>query len=155
LWQYRSGKEVCYQEDTTPGGSEAEAEKEKAGGLRWPVKAALARVWEIFDYPCGQRLKPILELGADRLRQFGELRVSEEVIFKLKRMSSATIDRKLRHQGEVLQLLRSRGGPKPGSLLKGKIPIKLTQWDNSQLGYVEADLVVHCGSSALGSISIQ
>jgi len=107
-------------------------------------------VWEIFDYPCGQWLKPILELEADRLRQFGELRVSEEVIFKLKRMSSATIDRKLRHQGEVLQLLRSRGGPKLGSLLKGKIPIKLTQWDSSQLGYVEADLVVHCGSSALG-----
>ena len=26
------------------------------------VKAALARVWEIFDCPCGQRLKPIPEV---------------------------------------------------------------------------------------------
>ena len=46
--------------------------------------------------------------------------------------------------------MRSKGGPKPGSLLKRKIPMKLTQWNTSRVGYVEADLVVHCGSSALG-----
>jgi len=65
-------------------------------------------------------------------------------------MSSATIDRKLKHQREVLHLLISKGGSKPGSLLKHKIPIRLTQWNTSQLGYVEANLVIHCGSSALG-----
>ena len=27
------------------------------------VKATLAKVWEIFDCPCGQRLKPILRGG--------------------------------------------------------------------------------------------
>jgi hypothetical protein len=114
------------------------------------VKAALAKIWGIFDYPCGQRLKPILETEVDRLRELGELEISEEVVLKLKRMSSATIDRKLRHQREVLHLLRSKGGPKPGSLLKQKIPIRLTQWDTSEVGYMEIDLVVHCGSSAFG-----
>jgi len=69
---------------------------------------------------------------------------------KLKQLSSATIDRKLKHQREVLHLLRSKGGPKPGSLLKRKIPIRLTQWNTSRVGYVEADLVVHCGSSTSG-----
>ncbi|MCL0106928.1 hypothetical protein M1N63_00650 [Thermodesulfovibrionales bacterium] len=63
------------------------------------VKAALAKVWEIFDHPCGQRLKPLLEVEVDRLSELGELRVSGEVASKLKRMSSATIDRKLKHQG--------------------------------------------------------
>ena len=24
------------------------------------VKAALAKIWDIFNYPCGQRLKPLL-----------------------------------------------------------------------------------------------
>jgi len=114
------------------------------------VKAALARVWEIFDCPCGQRLKPILEVEVDRLREFGELTISDEVVLKLRQISSATIDRKLEHQREVLHLLRSKGGPKPGSLLKRKIPIKLTQWDSSIVGYLEIDLVVHCGSSTLG-----
>jgi len=112
--------------------------------------AALARVWEIFDCPCGQRLKPVLEVEVDRLVELGELRVSDEVAVKLKRMSSATIDRKLKHQREVLHLLRSKGGPRPGSLLKRKIPIRLTEWDTSKMGYVEMDLVVHCGSSTFG-----
>jgi len=65
-------------------------------------------------------------------------------------MSSATIDRKLKHQREVLRLLRLKGGPRPGSLLKRKIPIRLTEWDTSKTGYLEMDLVVHCGSSTLG-----
>ena len=114
------------------------------------VRAALAKVWEIFDYPCGQRLKPLLDGEVGRLREFGELRISDEIASRLERMSSATIDRKLKHQREVLHLLRSRGGPRPGYLLRQKIPIRLTEWDTSQVGYVEADMVVHCGSSSLG-----
>jgi len=114
------------------------------------VIAPLAKVWEIFDCPCGQRLKPILEVELDRLRHLGEVGVCDEVALKLKRMASATIDRKLKHQREVLHLLRSKGGPKPGSLLKRKIPIRLTEWDTSETGYVEMDLVVHCGSSTFG-----
>jgi len=114
------------------------------------VTAALAKVWEIFDCPCGQRLKPILEVELARLRDLSELTVSDEVALKLKRMSSATIDRKLKHQREVLHLLRSKCGPKPGSLLKRKIPIRLTEWDTSKIGYVEMDMVIHCGSSTFG-----
>ena len=111
------------------------------------VTTALARVWEIFDCLCGQRLKPILEVEIDRLIDLGELRVCDEVALKLKTMSSATIDRKLKHQREVLHLLKSKGGPKPGSLLKRKILIRLTEWDTTKTGYVEMDLVVHCGAS--------
>ena len=114
------------------------------------VKAALAKIWEIFNYPCGQRLKPLLEKEIDRLREFGEIEVSDEVASKLKRVSSATIDRKLKHQREVSHLLKPKSGHKPGYLLKQKIPIKLTQWDTSKSGYVEMDLVVHCGCSTLG-----
>ena len=68
----------------------------------------------------------------------------------MKVMSSATIDRKLKHQREFLHLLRSQKGPKPGYLLKQKIPIKLTEWDTKVVGYVETDLVCHCGSTTLG-----
>jgi len=50
------------------------------------VRTALVRCWEIFDYPCGQRLKPILRKEVQRLRQLGELRCSDEVgLFGLKR----------------------------------------------------------------------
>jgi len=57
------------------------------------VKATFAKIWEVFDHPCGQRLKPVLE--ADRLRELGEIQISEEVALKLKMISPPTIDRKL------------------------------------------------------------
>lgn len=114
------------------------------------VKAALAKIWGIFDYPCGQRLAPLLKTEVSRLRQLEEIFISTEVAEKLKRISPATIDRKLKHQREVLHLNRKRGGVKPASLLYKKVPIRLTEWDTSQLGFLEIDLVIHCGSSTLG-----
>lgn len=65
------------------------------------VRAALVRCWEISDYPCGQRLKPILRKEVQRLRQLGELRCSDEIAGKLRAISARTIDEKLRHQKEV------------------------------------------------------
>jgi len=113
------------------------------------VKAALAEVWEIFDYPCGQRLAPLLKTEVDRLRKFGELLIPDEVAEKLKRISPKTIDRKLEHQKEVLHQKR-RYHQKNNPLIYQKIPIR-TNWDNTSLiGQEEIDLVEHCGSSASG-----
>jgi hypothetical protein len=56
------------------------------------VVAALEKIWDIFDYPCGQRLAPLLKTEADRLREFGELLIPDEVAGKLKRISPKTID---------------------------------------------------------------
>jgi len=114
------------------------------------VKAALAKVWKIFDYPCGQRLAPLLKSEVSRLRQLEEIFIPNEVADKLKRISPATIDRKLKHQREVLHLKRNRTRPKPSSLLYKRVPIRLTEWDTSKVGFLEIDLVVHCGSSTLG-----
>jgi len=114
------------------------------------VKVALAKLWEIFDYPCAQRLAPLLKTEVARLRQLEEIFIPSEVAEKLKAISPATIDRKLKHQREVLHLKRSRAKPKPSSLLYRKIPIKLTEWDTSKVGFLEIDLVTHCGSSASG-----
>ena len=65
-------------------------------------------------------------------------------------ISPATIDRKLKHQREFSHFLRSKDGPIPGYILKQKIPIKLTERDTSIVGYLEVDLVVHCGASTFG-----
>ena len=70
------------------------------------VKAALAKVWEIFDYPCGQRLAPLLRTEVDRLRQLEEIVIPTEVAEKLKKVSPRTIDRALKHQRQVLHLNR-------------------------------------------------
>jgi len=114
------------------------------------VRAALAKLWEIFDYPCGQRLAPLLKTEVNRLRQLEEILISNEVAEKLTKIAPATIDRKLKHQREVLHLERKRARPKPSSLLYKRVPIRLTEWDTSIVGFLEIDLVNHCGSSTLG-----
>jgi len=114
------------------------------------VIAALAVVWKIFDCPCGQRLEPLLKIEVERLRKFGELNISDETAAKLKKISSATIDRKLAGERQVMGLSRYRGRAKSSSLLKYRIPVRMGVWNSPKLGYVEADLVQHCGASAAG-----
>jgi len=113
------------------------------------INAPLVACWKIFDFPCGQRLKPCLEAELDRLRQFGEINITDEVTEKLKKISSATIDRKLKVPRTV-EHKRRFTTTRPGSLLKAKIPIRLTTWDTKKIGFLETDLVAHCGSSVFG-----
>ena len=114
------------------------------------VKAILVRCWEIFDFPCGQRLKPLLSEEVNRLRGLGELICSDEVAEKLKRIGSRTIDEKLRHQKEVEGLKRKYNRNKH-PLLYQKIPVKLShEHDRTQLGNIQIDLVEHCGQSVRG-----
>src|SRR5580704_805615 len=54
------------------------------------VPATLVQVWEIFDYPCGQRLAPVLRQELERLRKARELHCSDEVAEKLGRISAKT-----------------------------------------------------------------
>ena len=111
---------------------------------------ALVRLWEIFDYPCGQRLKPLLLEETERLRKLGEINISDKVARQLKKISPATIDRRLKKKKEAMLQLRKRGLAKPKSLLYQKIPIRLNDWDTSIIGNLGIDFVEHCGSSKKG-----
>jgi len=114
------------------------------------VRAALVKCWEIFDYPCGQRLAPLLLTEVPRLEKLNILQYPDETLSKLRHISPATIDRKLRHEREVLHRLGTKACSKPRSLLYQKIPIRLNDWDTSVIGNVAIDFVEHCGSSKMG-----
>ena len=113
------------------------------------IDSPLRTLWQIFDYHCGQRLKPCIEEELERLRHFGEIKVSAEVAEKLKQISSATIDRRLKVSRSVEQRRRF-SATRPGSLLKAKISIRLTEWNTKKIGFLETDLVAHCGGSVFG-----
>lgn len=113
------------------------------------IDAPLVKVWGIFDFPCGQRLKPCITEELDRLRMFEEIKISDKTATQLKQMSSATIDRRLKIPRQA-ERKRRFSTTRPGSLLKKKIPIRLTDWDTQKIGFLEVDLVAHCGSSARG-----
>ena len=114
------------------------------------VVAALKEVWEASDQMCSRRLQPFLPELVEVLDRHGELTVSEGVKNQLCRMSASTIDRVLkphRYRG----LRRPFSTTKPGSLLKAAISIRtFADWDDKRPGFLEIDLVAHCGESTEG-----
>lgn len=109
----------------------------------------LTLLWKIFDFPCGQRLKPCISAELDRLRKFGEINITDEIACLLMSISSATIDRFLKIK-KTQNRRQSFSTTRPGSLLKAKIPVRLTDWNTSKIGFLETDLVAHCGGSVFG-----
>ena len=64
-------------------------------------------------------------------------------------MSISTIDRRL----APFRQQRGRGlsTTKPGTLLKDAIPVRtFSDWDDAKPGFVEMDLVAHCGDTTAG-----
>ncbi len=113
----------------------------------------LKKIWEILDYPCGERLKPILPEMVRKMQQFHELEIPDSVAEKLRAVSHSTIDAKLsRYKKEIRR--RIQGQTKPGSLLKKQIPIRTSSWEETEPGFAELDTVAHCGSSSGGEFAI-
>lgn len=113
----------------------------------------LKKIWEILDYPCGDRLKPILPEMVRKMRQFHELEIPDSVAEKFNTVSHSTIDTKLSRFKKDLRR-RIQGQTKPGSLLKKQIPIRTSSWEETEPGYAELDTVAHCGDSAAGDFAI-
>jgi hypothetical protein len=114
------------------------------------VVDALRQTWEASDRLCSKRLKPFLGELARVMRQHGELHLSTAVEAQLCQMSPATIDRVLR-PWRCLGGRRRLSTTKSGSLLKRSIPIRtFADWEEAVPGFLEVDLVAHCGESAEG-----
>jgi len=116
------------------------------------VRVALETLWEIFDRPCGQRLKPLVEEELGKLRALGELEIDEKTALLLERVSPATIDRLLTAK-KTEWITQRRYGRIGGDLIAKKIPLKMTDWDIHQVGFLEMDLVLHCGASTAGEFA--
>jgi hypothetical protein len=106
-------------------------------------------IWEASDRLCSKRLKPFMAEMISQLGRHGELRINADVQSQLLKMSSSTIDR-------LLRPYRKTGGRKGftttrPNLLKNMIPIRtFTDWQENKPGFIEVDLVAHCGESAEG-----
>jgi hypothetical protein len=114
------------------------------------VAVALAEVWEASDRLCSARLKPFLPEMARVLRRHGEQRLSGSLERELCSMSESTIDRMLRPYRKLSGRKRY-STTRPGSLLKSSIPIRtFADWEENKPGFMEIDMVAHCGESAEG-----
>jgi hypothetical protein len=115
-----------------------------------PVVRVLKRIWESFDYMCGQRLAAMMKELLPVLVGAGEMVCSPRTYQKLLAISGASIDRLLRPYKQAMKL-RGRTHTKPTSLLKAQIPIRTwAELTVKEPGHYQADLVGHEGGNARG-----
>lgn len=114
------------------------------------VREALIIVWEAASRICSKRLVPFLPVLVEVLERYDHLHLSADVRERLLSISASTVDRllyRVRHGQEASGLSTT----KAGGLLKHMIQIRtFADWDDDRPGFLEADLVAHCGDNVGG-----
>ena len=116
---------------------------------RGEVVQVLEQIWETYGCICSKRLQPFLPEAIRVLERYKEIKISKDTKELLLKISSASIDRCLR----PVRIKSPHGlsTTKPGSLLKKLIAVRtFTEWDEERPGFMEIDLVAHCGDSVAG-----
>ena len=114
------------------------------------VVGALRIAWEATDRLCSKRLHPFLPELVKVLRRHSDRTMTAEIETQLCQMSPSSIDRLLR-PWRRLGGRRPFSTTKPSSLLKSSIPIRtFADWQENRPGFLEVDLVSHCGESSEG-----
>ena len=115
------------------------------------VQAALEQAWAAANFISARRLVPFLATLVPVLEKHDHLTITPDVRAQLLALSPATADR-------LLERARKRGEPhgksttKAGTLLKRQIPVRtFADWNEGSPGFIEADLVAHCGEHNTGS----
>lgn len=113
------------------------------------VVDVLEKIWETCGRICSKRLHPFIPEMVSVLEREGELSCHPETKTLLLSMSRSTIDRCLKKAR--YRSLKGISSTKPGTLLKKSIPVRTWHdWDDTKPGFVEMDLVAHCGDTAVG-----
>ncbi len=115
------------------------------------VVGALPQVWEASGQLCGKRLAPFLDEFVPALEAEGVLAL-EPGDARAPAPAERGHDRSPPAPlSPVFSQRHGLGTTKPGTLLKQPVPIHTyTPWDEQRPGFVEIDLVAHCGTSTAG-----
>lgn len=112
------------------------------------IKKFLKTLWIKTNLICSERLKACIPFWLPWYKlKISELSKKDEDLLRI--ISASTIGRILkqnRSRYKKLGLCTTR----PGSLIRQLIPIKTNQWDEKRPGFIEIDLVAHCGTSVSG-----
>ena len=115
------------------------------------VTETLIVLWEASDRVCGKRLKALLPILVPALERHGHLSLDPGVRERLLAVSAATIDRRLAPARAVTAGQRRRRRSHLAGV-RGSVPVRtFGDWKDPAPGFVEADLVAHCGRTMAGS----
>ena len=115
------------------------------------TEAALAFVWEQYDYPSAERLHPLVIetiriFTRDSMWQYGEAATIQLQTMSLGAMKIRTV-RLAKERG----LIRGISTTRSGALLK-TVPVFFGSWKHKGPGHGQVDTVVHSGPKLMGSM---
>jgi hypothetical protein len=123
--------------------------KGRRATYRGEVVQALEQIWEIYGRICSKRLHPYLLEGIKVLERCNELTLSAGTKELLLHISRSSIDRCL--APARFNHPHGLSTTKPGVLLKKNIPVRtFADWSEDKPGFMEVDLVAHCGDNTTG-----
>jgi hypothetical protein len=114
------------------------------------VDDAVRIIYKAYDGICAERLTPNLAAYAEKLAQHGHLRMTAVLREQLGRISVSTVRRIVQRVQQDEPRRQRRPGLTRNGLLAG-VPAKRIPWNETRPGYVEVDLVHHCGRYAGGN----
>src|ERR1022692_4495043 len=115
------------------------------------VKEALIVLWEASDRICGKRLKSLLPSLIEAMERHGHLHLQDGVKEQLLAISAATIDRLLRPVREMASGGRKKKAARLSRVRK-LVPVRtFADWEGIGPGFMEMDMVVHCGTKLVGT----
>ena len=118
------------------------------------VREAVIVIWEAADRICGERLKAALHHLVESMERHGHLALDPEVRERLLAASAATLDHLLK---PIRPTAGSRRKRRRRQSLGKRIPVRTypvrtyNDWKGPPPGFLEIDLVAHCGGPLSGS----
>jgi hypothetical protein len=133
-----------------PPGETKPAKKKRKPVYNDRVISIIEKVWEASGFLWSKRLKSAIVLWMPWIKERFNLTPQEHI--QLLSISAPQIDRRLKSKKQWIRK-QVYGSTKPGAILKHQIPIKTDSWNIRLPGYVETDLVSHCGGSDSGDFA--
>lgn len=152
-WSRANARRALTAARKRKGPARAVKRKPRGRTYGYDTLVLLIRVWNFAGRPSGKYLAATMGLWLPKLEEHGELdlnRLNEFTRAQLLAVSGATIDRMLKPTRDGTRLV-GLSGTRPGPLLRNSIQVRRAGDEHEQApGFVEADLVLHCGPSLQG-----
>jgi hypothetical protein len=114
------------------------------------VANVCAVLWQAVGHIGPQRLHPFVPELLDRLVRDGDLTIPPATDKLVRALSPATLGRLLA-PARASRPVRGLSTTRSGTWLRHEIPVRtFTEWTDTGPGFLEIDLVAHCGSSTNG-----
>lgn len=110
---------------------------------------AIRLAWEALDYPCAERLHPVLPRVVEQLATHGEIYLDDRIREQLGRISRSTLARRISTFPRV-KITRIVGTAKARNRIRSEVPTGRFDYTETRVGALEIDLVEHNGGSSAG-----